>query len=68
MVGGQGMIKEKTYCNCSNYKNHGICKLFDNLRHRLSGTESFATKENEANKFCSTCNSFKDLYSVYRSN
>jgi hypothetical protein len=62
------MINEITYCNCSNYNNHGICTLLDNLRHIHSGTESFVTKENEANKFCSTCNSFKDIYSVYRRN
>lgn len=62
------MIKERVYCNCANYNKHEICALFDNLRHRLSGIESFAEKENEANKFCSTCNSFKDLYSFYRGN
>ncbi len=62
------MNKERAYCDCSNYNNREICTLLDNLRHRLSGTESFVTKENEANKFCSTCSSFEDLYSVLRGN
>jgi hypothetical protein len=59
--------KERTYCNCGNYNNHEVCTLLDNLRLVLSSTESFTAKEHEANKFCNTCNSFKDLYSAYRS-
>ena len=62
------MTKEITYCDCSNYDNHEICTLFDHLKRVLNGTESLATKENEANKFCSTCDSFKDFYSLYSGN
>jgi len=62
------MIKEVAYCDCVNFNNHEICKLFDNLIRVLNGIESFVAKEKKANKFCSTCNSFKDIYSVYRRN
>ena len=56
------MIKEMTYYNCVNFNNHKICTLRDKLRQALSSTESFITKENEACKCCSTCNSFKYIY------
>lgn len=62
------MAKGRAYCDCSNYNNKEVCTLFDNLRHILSNNESFAAKEKAANKFCSTCNSFKDIYPVHRRN
>lgn len=60
------MNREITYCDCANYNNHETCTLLDRLGHVISGTESLATKEKEANKLCNTCSSFKDLYSTYR--
>ncbi|KHE92530.1 MAG: hypothetical protein K8F52_16020 [Candidatus Scalindua rubra] len=60
------MVKERAYYDCGNYNTSNICKLLANLKRVLNGTETLTVKEDAANKFCSTCNTFINIIERYK--